>query len=356
MLQGRTLQELAVEIQRQQNAKQDYLADTSALSMVDGDEGIKFQIEGMEPFGVNDLAHSQIGQYLEIPAKYYERMRYSSPELLTENVNHWLHKTETPERRMVRTLDGNVRAFLSDRYRRIDNADVAETVLPIIGRMDGAQVMSCEITERRMYIKVVNPRIQTEVRVGDVVQSGIIISNSEVGLGSVSVSPLIYRLACTNGMVAQDTGVRKYHIGKINSADFDMSIFRDETIEADDRAFLLKVRDAVTAAADQTIFERIVGQMREATEAKIPAITAPKVVELTSSRFGISINENEGVLGHLIDGGDLSLYGMANAVTRYAQDVKSYDRSTELEATGYKILTMAPALWNSILSTARKEV
>ena len=133
-------------------------------------------------------------------------------------------------------------------------------------------------------------------------------------------------------------------------------IFRDETIEADDRAFLLKVRDAVTAAADQTIFERIVGQMREATEAKIPAITAPKVVELTSSRFGISINENEGVLGHLIDGGDLSLYGMANAVTRYAQDVKSYDRSTELEATGYKILTMAPALWNSILSTARKEV
>ena len=344
MLQGRTLQELAVEIQRQQNAKQDYLADTSALSMVDGDEGIKFQIEGMEPFGVNDLAHSQIGQYLEIPAKYYE------------NVNHWLHKTETPERRMVRTLDGNVRAFLSDRYRRIDNADVAETVLPIIGRMDGAQVMSCEITERRMYIKVVNPRIQTEVRVGDVVQSGIIISNSEVGLGSVSVSPLIYRLACTNGMVAQDNGVRKYHIGKINSADFDMSIFRDETIEADDRAFLLKVRDAVTAAADQTIFERIVGQMREATEAKIPAITAPKVVELTSSRFGISINENEGVLGHLIDGGDLSLYGMANAVTRYAQDVKSYDRSTELEATGYKILTMAPALWNSILSTARKEV
>lgn len=32
-----------------------------------------------------------------------------------------------------------------------------------------------------------------------------------------------------------------------------------------------------------------------------------------------------------------------------AQDVQSYDRSTELEATGYKIITMQPALskrWN----------
>lgn len=355
MKTGRTLQELAVEIKRQQDAKVDYLANTSALSLVDTDSGIGFQIEGKDPFKVTDLAHSQIGQYLEIPARYYDRMRFDSPELLAHNVNHWLHSTNNQDRRMIRTLDGNVRAFLSDRYRRIDNADIAETVLPIIGKMDGAQVMSCEITERRMYIKVVNPRIQTEVSVGDIVQSGIIISNSEVGLGSVNISPLIYRLACTNGMVAQDSGVRRYHIGKINSSDYDMNIFRDETIEADDRAFLLKVRDAVTAAADQTIFNKIVGQMREATEAKIPAITAPKVVELTSGKFGISQNENEGVLGHLIAGGDLSLYGVANAVTRYAQDVKSYDRSTELEATGYKILTMAPALWKSILSSAAKE-
>ena len=354
MKQGRTLQELAVEIQRQQRAKVDYLADTSVMSMVDGGSGISFQIEGKTPFGMTDLAHSQIGQYLEIPAKYYERMRYGSPELLAHNVNHWLQTM--PDRRMIRTLDGNVRAFLSDRYRRIDNADVAETVLPIIGQMHGAEVISCEITETKMYIKVVNPRVQTEVRVGDIVQSGVIISNSEVGRGSVNICPLIYRLACTNGMIAQDSSVRKYHIGKVNDADYDMSIFRDETIEADDRAFLMKVRDAVTAAADQRIFERIVDQMRQATDARFPAISAPKVVELTSSRFGISTNENEGVLGHLIDGGDLSMYGVANAVTRYAQDVNSYDRSTELEVTGYKIMTMAPTLWNSILSSAERDV
>lgn len=81
---------------------------------------------------------------------------------------------------------------------------------------------------------------------------------------------------------------------------------------------------------------------------------APKVVELAAKEFNIRQNESEGILGHLIAGGDLSLYGLANAVTRHAQDVQSYDRSTELEATGYKIITMQPSLlkrWNEEVIT-----
>ena len=355
MKQGRTLQELAVEIDRQARTKKDFLVDTTAMSVIPHEEGIRFQADGLTAdFGINDIAHSQIGQHLEIPARYYERMRTESPELLSQNINHWLHN-RTPERRMLRTLDGNLRAFLSAKYRRIDNMEIAETVLPIISRMEGAKVESCQITDQKMYIKVVNPRITTEVRKGDIVQAGIVISNSEVGMGSVSISPLIYRLVCSNGMIAAQQ-VRKTHVGRLNDVDADMSIFRDETIEADDKAFLMKVQDAVNAAVDQTVFEKIVQQMRDATEAKIEAASVPKVVELASKQFHISQFESEGVLGHLIGGGDLSLYGMANAVTRYAQDVNSYDRSTELEQIGYSILTVAPTTWRSILSAARKEV
>ena len=355
MKQGRTLQELAVEIDRQARTKKDFLVDTTAMSVIPHEEGIRFQADGLTAdFGINDIAHSQIGQHLEIPARYYERMRTESPELLSQNINHWLHN-RTPERRMLRTLDGNLRAFLSAKYRRIDNMEIAETVLLIISRMEGAKVESCQITDQKMYIKVVNPRITTEVRKGDIVQAGIVISNSEVGMGSVSISPLIYRLVCSNGMIAAQQ-VRKTHVGRLNDVDADMSIFRDETIEADDKAFLMKVQDAVNAAVDQTVFEKIVQQMRDATEAKIEAATVPKVVELASKQFHISQFESEGVLGHLIGGGDLSLYGMANAVTRYAQDVNSYDRSTELEQIGYSILTVAPTIWRGILSAARKEV
>jgi hypothetical protein len=65
---------------------------------------------------------------------------------------------------------------------------------------------------------------------------------------------------------------------------------------------------------------------------------------MTGSSFGITESESHGVLQYLIEGGDFSLYGLANAVTRFSQDVTSYDRATKLEEIGYSVLTMHPAL------------
>lgn len=348
MKAGRSLQELAIELDRQSKAKRDLIVDTGALHMDQGGSGLMLNVSNHESFGINEIAHRQLGQHLKIPAPYYDRMREEFPDLLTRNVNGWLEKVPDT-RRMLRTLDGTARAFLSDRYRRIDNYEVAQTVLPIIGNMDGATVESCELTDSRLYIKVVDPRVTAEVVPGDIVQAGVIITNSEVGLGSVNVSPLIFRLVCSNGMIAQDAGIRKYHVGRINEQGGDnFEIYRDETIEADDRAFLMKLEDTVHAAVDQAMFSKLVDRLRETTEAKIEASVVPQVVELASKEYRFTQDEGQGILGHLIEGGDLSLYGLANAVTRHAKDVESYDRSTELEATGYKIITMAPALWRRI--------
>lgn len=355
MKAGRSLQELAIELDRQNKAKRDLLVDTSALQMSNVDNSITLDVnygigsEGLvsiERLNLNDIAHRQIGQNLNIPAKYYDKMRSEYPELLTTNVNGWFKRN--PQRRMVRTLDGTARAYLSDRYRRIDNFEVAQTVLPIIGNLQGAFVESCELTDSRMYLKVVNQRIEAEVRKGDIVQAGIAITNSETGQGSVSVSPLIYRLVCKNGMIANDNALRKYHVGRVNEANDDYGIYRDETIEADDRAFLMKIEDAVNAAMNEAIFKQMVERMREATEVKMDAHNVPQVIELTTKEFNLTQDEGNGVLGHLIQGGDLSLYGLSGAITRFAQDVDSYDRSTELEATGWKVLTMSPTVWKRL--------
>ena len=69
-----------------------------------------------------------------------------------------------------------------------------------------------------------------------------------------------------------------------------------------------------------------------------------KFVELTATEFGMTQSEGRGVLDHLIRDADLSLYGLANAVTRYSQDVESYDRATDLESAGYSILGMSRGL------------
>ena len=181
MKAGKTLQELAMELDRQQAVKKDMLVDMGALSMDTGDAGLALQVSGgsmATQYNINDIAHRQIGQTLKIPALYYDRMRMEYPELLAQNVNGWFARTPDMKR-MLRTMDGTARALLSDRYRRIDNFEVASAVLPIISGMDGASVESCELTDSRMYLKIVNPRVTAEVKKGDIVQAGIIISNSE---------------------------------------------------------------------------------------------------------------------------------------------------------------------------------
>jgi Domain of unknown function (DUF932) len=347
MKPGKTLQEMAIELDRQSKVKKDIVTDTRNYEMTPTGELAVINRENgnREEFVVNDHAHSQIAARLDIPAKYYNRMRQEDPQLLSENVNNWFE--DRPERRMIRTLDGRARAFLSDRYRRLDNLALANAVLPVLGEMGpDIQLLSAEMTENRMYIKVVNRRLELEVQKGDIVQAGMVISNSEVGLGALKVEPLIYRLVCLNGMISADHAQRKYHVGR--AADDDAyELFSDETLKADDTAFFLKVQDTVRAAVDFTKFSMIVNRMKEAREQRIEGDPV-KAVEVLAKEFGYSNEERSGILQHLIMGGDLTAYGAMNAITRTSQDVEDYDRATELERDGSRILTLPASSWRAV--------
>lgn len=349
MKQGRTLQELAAELTRREQVKKDYLVDTRNIVMDADANNTQLSIRNDKTgetliLNVNEVAHNQIGTHLGIPAKYYDKMRADNPELLAQNVNSWFNKTSNT--RMIRTLDGTVRAFLSDRYRRIDNYEIAQAVLPIITQMPDARIESCEVTDERLYLKVVNPRLTTDIVPGDTVQSGIMITNSEVGLGSFTIQPLVYRLVCTNGMVVNDARTRKYHVGRGNAANEDFTVYSEQTLIANDVALRLKIQDTVRSVVDQTRFEKVVDLMRQAQGAKITSNNIPAMVELAGKDFGYTQQEGQGILDYLIRGGDLSLYGFANATTRFAQDVSSYDRSTALESIGYDIMNMGQRKWN----------
>jgi hypothetical protein len=346
MKQGISLVEMAQAVQDQSEAKRDFVADTRTLEMND-DGSITVESETVETFATTDHTHGQIAQRLSIPTKYYRRMQEQAPQLLAENVNHWFQSN--PERRMIRTLEGRARAFLSDRYRRVDNFEIAETVLPVLSEFgDGLKIMSVGLTDSRLYIKAVNERIQLDVRKGDAVQAGVVISNSEIGLGSIRIEPLVYRLVCLNGMISQDHSFKKYHVGRqVGEDEVAMELFSDETMQADDKALLLKVRDMVRAASDIAKFTQIVERMREATERKIEGnpVTA---VEVLGDKLNVNQEERSGILTHLIQGGDLSAYGMMNAVTRTSQDIGNYDRATELEAMGSQVLSLPQSTWREI--------
>ena len=61
MKAGKTLQELAIELDRQQAVKKDMIVDMGALSMEAGDTSLALHVKGTARCGINDIAHRQIG-------------------------------------------------------------------------------------------------------------------------------------------------------------------------------------------------------------------------------------------------------------------------------------------------------
>lgn len=352
MKSGRSLIELATELQRQAESKRDFIADTRALKMEADDSDIpdrRVILQGVNGgMRLSPIAHQQLAATLSIPKPYYDRCLAEAPDLLAKNVNQWLERQ--PAKKLIRTLDGKVRAILSDSYRPLDNLDLAEAVLPKLHGLD-AEVISCEVTENRFYLKAVTQKISGLVKVGDSIQAGLSISNSEVGQGSLRVEAMDYRLVCTNGMI-REAAIRKAHLGRSGNRGTDAiedarEFFRDETRQADDRAFFLKVQDAVASMFDQGRFLARIEQYKEASERRIEADPV-KVIDVTATRYQLNDTEKKSVLRHLIEGHDLSKWGLANALTRAAQDVESYDRSQELEGFGGKVIELGKQEWQTI--------
>lgn len=363
MKTGKTLTELAMEIDRQSKAKHDYIADTRRLniSVVDGRPMLAMQ--GQE-FEIGDIAHGQIAEHTKIPKPYYDRMKTEAPELLANNIETWFQKY--PAERMVRTLDNRNRAFLSNSFRPLDNHDFGQVILNACADRK-LEVVSCEITEKRLYIKAMDKQ-EFQVPVGykmgdgshkifDVCCPVFIAANSEVGFGRLVLETGVYTRACTNLAWFTDGGMKRTHLGsrhKIVEATGVENIdhlLSDRTRQKSDEALWLQLRDVLKAAFNGALIEKRVEKLAAAAEAKITG-DVPKVLEHVAERFNLSDGEKSDILKHLIEGGSLTQYGLHAAVTRTAQDAADYDRATELEYLGGRIVELPRADWQVLAEAA----
>jgi len=347
MKTGISLTALAQKIEAQRDLKHDLIVPTTQASVeTSADRVSSLIVPGQGSFPILPLAHRQIAVHTGIPAQYYDRMQIEQPALLASNINTWFKAK--PANRMVRTLGGDMRAFLSDRYQRIENEEIAEAALPVLMDLPGVKIVSSEVTERRLYIHAVVPTVTGEVKRGDVVEAGVIISNSEVGLGSVSVAGLIWRLVCLNGMKTSDA-YRRNHVGR--KVEDNEALWADDTRKADDRAVLLKVRDMVRAAVDETNFRVQLSKLQGLTEGKIVG-SPERAIEVLAKKVGATDGERGGILRSLIEGGDLSRWGIVNAITHQAHTVESYDRAVEFEGMGGRLVDLPVTEWKEILEAA----
>jgi hypothetical protein len=340
-----TLQQLAARITERSEKKEDFIADTRAVEYNSDTNSL---VLDEREFKVNDHCHGQIATQLDIPSKYYQRMREHAPGLLADNIHEWFRKY--PTNRMLRTLDHRARAWLSDKFNRMDDDAFANVVLPSVYEVPGAQVESCGLTDIKTTIKFVSPRLERQVKVGDLVQFGIAFSNSEVGAGRLSGALFAKQLRCLNGMVIEEEMFASTHVGKRHTSRDLGEIFQLDTLKADGAATILKLRDFAKELLTDRFLDQQVERMRGLTETRIE--TPVKAVEHLAKQHSFTEATKNDVLKHLIEGGDLSLWGLQNAVTRAAADQEDYDDATRLETLGGRMLTLPKADYTRILQAA----
>jgi len=170
----------------------DKLIDVPAISF---DSLQTMKIEG-ERHTLRTMAQKSIAWRLGIPFNYLQKC---PSDLQAEQMNFWI-KSEKREQLFIRFDGREVRAIFTPRYKPVDNFEVLAR-LDEIGYTPDTQVQ-CHHDSEFMLLSIPDGKRSFKIN-GDKMTPGISISNSEVGLASLSVSYFIYRIVCSNGLLAK---------------------------------------------------------------------------------------------------------------------------------------------------------
>lgn len=283
-----------------------------------------------EPLPLRELAFSQLCTKLGAPAPY---IRNLPVKLQVACVNYGLTRQRSPA--LLRLAGDEVRAVLSDRYAAADDElllNMISDCLDGCGYRRDAFVRAAAVGPHTL-LRITLPGDGVPVKVGDVFESGIDIGNSEVGLRSVQVTPVSYRLVCTNGMRAwnSEAAVRMRHIG-------DPARLQGQLADAIPIAFaeargdIARWRRAVDVLIDDALDEveslRGFGLSTRETKAVVR--------ELAADPSGATVRQ-------LLRQSPTTAFEIANAITAVARECTSTAARLSLEETGHRYLARRAA-------------
>lgn len=156
-----------------------------------------------EPHAIRPVAQRAISARLGIPYQYLARC---PQEIQARNLNHWI-KEEKNDQLFFRFDGEEVRAIFTPRYVPVDNFEVFER-LDTMGYSPDTKVQ-CSLDPEFMSISIPDGQKAFEID-GDKFTPGISISNSEVGLASLSIAAFVLRLICTNGLISKSDVSKSY--------------------------------------------------------------------------------------------------------------------------------------------------
>ena len=328
----------------------------------ESDKPVEFESNATAPLKTNKTAFAQLRNAMSIPAKYVDTLREAGQhDLLDHNVAQRL--AGVGKRFLIRTLpdasgEQYVRAFLSDHYKMLDNADLFFAAATAMTETDDAgkqraHLWKARLEEDTFEMFAVSPTVQGLVRKdrpdgrhishhidkrptgdddkGDAFYASVYLRNSETGRGGMSVQFSTFCSACTNFCI-YDRAISRIHLG--GTIENDGIIYSDETRKVESQATWLKIQDAVRTAFDPEKFQGLIDRLNEATQ--IVVVKPEAAVNHLVRQYELPEARRQDILSAMLSSNDFSGYGLVQAVTAVGRDVQSADSGTaaQLERLG----------------------
>ena len=308
-------------------------------------------------FPANDHFISQLSSYWTGMKPYGKMLTETGQhDLLVDNINKQLQRTSGTA--LIRTSGSDVasdltaRAFLSDRYKIVDDNDVFDVALPIIGEhSDTFRSLGGRRTDTNTHTKFITREPIAQIGKREMF-AGFELSNSEVGLGSASFKAIFFDSFCENGCTFGNIKLFQasfVHKGAKLKTDFG-PVFGDEFKLAETAAIRSAIGEATRKALDTKYHQQIADIIERGHKRKVTGDVA-SVLKEVGKRVGLTEAEREQSL-LMMDESEAHAYGIQAAITKLAQDASSYTRRNKLEEAGGKVLEFTDGAWNAVASLA----
>lgn len=282
---------------------------------------------GEEAYAPSDYALGQVADRAGMPAKYLRDLT-AGDTWQRELAAHALSRhyaNSASERVLVRSVGGQLRGWLSDRYRRLDSRPLVDALALEAGEL-GAVPVDGTATETRVALKVLLPEVLEPVP-GEYLVRGGEWSNSDYGNGTHSFRAFAMRVVCLNGMTRENV-LREIHLGgRLN----ENIAYSDRTYRLDTEASVSALRDVVRGVLGPAATSGFLDGIRAAHERALSPASlkvATKNLDKVTQRAIVDAFESEDVIN--LPAGKTA-WRASNAVSWVARHTEDAEKRLDLE-------------------------
>lgn len=250
-------------------------------------------------------------------------------------------KNEKRQRLLIRGGERDVKAALSDKYRRLDTPTIVREFLngteraglaPSVVKLGDLSWSITVAPQEPMALSLPGGRT-------DWIAPSFVLSSSDYGLRALELRLNVMRLICMNGAIGTALQ-RQVHLGRSIP---DGVRLMEDTMKADTKASTLLLRDVLSSTATPERLQQLMAPVHEAIGEVIPDVKATtkgmvkarRISQEQAARIEELVMQRDGTL---VPEGPVTRWSLAQALSATVSEATDHEKAIEIERTAYRII------------------